>query len=80
MKRYDMQCDFGYNLFEVESLSGAWVKAEDVEALEAELERCAAELEKLRNKAHVAIEGYESTRLSGELEGVRLALSKLRGQ
>jgi hypothetical protein len=44
--------------------------------LEQELERCVDELVKLAQQKHKL--GYDGERISGKIEGVRLALSKLR--
>ncbi len=79
MKRYAMNVTFEYGLDPQESPDGGWVRAKDVEALETELDRCIDELQKLVSEADRKGPDDNRHRLRGKIEGVNLALGKLRG-
>jgi hypothetical protein len=65
MKRYHIGADYGYDCYEESAEDGPWVKYEDHQAELAELaqllrewvdvERCAVELEKLKEKTLEAL-------------------------
>lgn len=74
MKRYSMLKDDAGQITNMAHPNGNWVRYEDVAELERELERCVAELEAQAGKST----GRLTAEQQSKIEGVRLALGKLR--